>query len=52
MNFNELNTKQKTAVLYQGKHLLVLAGAGTGKEENMNHKKTSRTIYLYNIKKQ
>ena len=42
MNFNELNTKQKTAVLYQGKHLLVLAGAGTGKTKTI----ISRALHL------
>jgi len=31
MHLNEINKEQKAAVTYTGKHLLLLAGAGTGK---------------------
>ena len=31
MHLNEVNKEQKAAVTYTGKHLLLLAGAGTGK---------------------
>ncbi len=40
----ELNPDQAKAAEYQGRHLLVLAGAGTGKTKTI----ISRTIYLIN----
>jgi DNA helicase-2/ATP-dependent DNA helicase PcrA len=42
MNLDELNDSQKKAVTYEGKHLLVLAGAGTGKTKTI----ISRAAYL------
>lgn len=42
MEIEELNESQKKAVEYNGKHLLVLAGAGTGK----THTIISRAAYL------
>lgn len=39
---NELNADQKKAAEYDGRHLLVLAGAGTGKTKTI----ISRAIYL------
>ena len=42
MNLDELNESQKKAVVYNGKHLLVLAGAGTGKTKTI----ISRAAYL------
>ncbi|WP_235298662.1 ATP-dependent helicase [Portibacter marinus] len=41
---NELNSGQKKAAEYDGKHLLVLAGAGTGKTRTI----IARAIYLIN----
>ena len=42
MNLDDLNESQKKAVTYSGKHLLVLAGAGTGKTKTI----ISRAAYL------
>jgi len=42
MNIEKLNDSQRKAVEYNGKHLLVLAGAGTGK----THTIISRAAYL------
>ncbi len=42
MNLDGLNESQKKAVTYDGKHLLVLAGAGTGKTKTI----ISRAAYL------
>lgn len=42
MDLSELNEAQKQAVTYEGKHLLVLAGAGTGKTKTI----TYRASYL------
>ena len=42
MNLDSLNESQKKAVTYGGKHLLVLAGAGTGKTKTI----ISRAAYL------
>ena len=44
MSLDNLNPNQKKAVEYNGKHLLVLAGAGTGK----THTIISRAAYLIN----
>lgn len=40
--FSDLNEQQKSAVFFKGKHLLVLAGAGTGKTKTI----ISRALYL------
>ncbi len=42
MNLNELNSSQRKAVTFDGKHLLVLAGAGTGKTKTI----IARAAYL------
>lgn len=42
MNLDSLNESQRKAVTYEGKHLLVLAGAGTGKTRTI----ISRAAYL------
>lgn len=42
MNLDDLNESQRKAVTFSGKHLLVLAGAGTGKTKTI----ISRTAYL------
>lgn len=42
--FSTLNEEQKKAVSFDGKHLLVLAGAGTGKTKTI----VSRALYLIN----
>lgn len=42
MNLEDLNESQKKAVTFKGKHLLVLAGAGTGKTKTI----ISRAAYL------
>jgi DNA helicase-2/ATP-dependent DNA helicase PcrA len=42
MNLDELNESQKKAVTFNGKHLLVLAGAGTGKTRTI----IARAAYL------
>lgn len=42
MELNELNESQRKAVTFEGKHLLVLAGAGTGKTKTI----ISRAAYL------
>jgi DNA helicase-2/ATP-dependent DNA helicase PcrA len=42
MNLDDLNESQKKAVVFDGKHLLVLAGAGTGKTRII----ISRAAYL------
>lgn len=42
MDLSELNSNQLKAVTFQGKHLLVLAGAGTGKTKTI----ISRASYL------
>lgn len=42
MNFDDLNPQQKAAVEFSGKHVLVLAGAGTGKTKTI----VSRAAYL------
>lgn len=42
MNLKDLNESQRKAVTFQGKHLLVLAGAGTGKTKTI----ISRAAYL------
>jgi DNA helicase-2/ATP-dependent DNA helicase PcrA len=42
MNLDELNNSQKQAVLFNGKHLLVIAGAGTGKTKTI----IARAAYL------
>ena len=42
MNLEGLNQSQKRAVTFEGKHLLVLAGAGTGKTKTI----ISRASYL------
>lgn len=42
MNLSELNPNQLKAVTFEGKHLLVLAGAGTGKTKTI----ISRAAYL------
>tara|TARA_Y100000389_G_C17365098_1_gene465863 strand:+ start:40 stop:162 length:123 start_codon:yes stop_codon:yes gene_type:complete len=39
----ELNTQQQNATTFSGKHLLVLAGAGTGKTRTI----ISRASYLH-----
>lgn len=41
---DELNEEQKDAVYFEGKHLLVLAGAGTGKTKTI----ISRALHLVN----
>lgn len=41
---DELNEEQKAAVSFEGRHLLVLAGAGTGKTKTI----ISRALYLVN----
>lgn len=41
---DELNEEQKAAVSFEGKHLLVLAGAGTGKTKTI----ISRALHLVN----
>lgn len=45
MNLDELNDSQKKAVTFEGKHLLVLAGAGTGKTRTI----IARAAYLISI---
>ncbi|MCP9200815.1 ATP-dependent helicase [Gramella sp. GC03-9] len=42
MDLSELNSNQQKAVTFEGKHLLVLAGAGTGKTKTI----ISRAAYL------
>jgi DNA helicase-2/ATP-dependent DNA helicase PcrA len=42
MNLDELNNSQKKVVFFSGKHLLVLAGAGTGKTRTI----IARAAYL------
>lgn len=42
MNLDDLNESQRKAVTFKGKHLLVLAGAGTGKTKTI----ISRAAYL------
>lgn len=42
MILDELNESQRKAVVYEGKHLLVLAGAGTGKTKTI----IARAVYL------
>ena len=42
MDLNELNESQRKAVTFEGKHLLVLAGAGTGKTKTI----ISRAAFL------
>jgi hypothetical protein len=42
MNFDDLNESQKKCVVFEGKHLLVLAGAGTGKTKTI----IARSAYL------
>ncbi len=42
MNLDDLNESQRKAVTFKGKHLLVLAGAGTGKTKTI----VSRAAYL------
>lgn len=42
INLGELNNSQRNAVTFSGKHLLVLAGAGTGKTKTI----ISRAAYL------
>ena len=42
MSFDDLNPQQKAAVEFSGKHVLVLAGAGTGKTKTI----VSRAAYL------
>ena len=42
INLDELNISQRKAVTFNGKHLLVLAGAGTGKTKTI----ISRAAYL------
>lgn len=44
MDFNLLNKEQLRAATFEGKHLLVLAGAGTGKTRTI----IARAIYLIN----
>jgi DNA helicase-2/ATP-dependent DNA helicase PcrA len=45
VNLDELNESQKKAVTFSGKHLLVLAGAGTGKTRTI----IARAAYLISI---
>ncbi len=42
-----LNKQQKEAVIYEGKHLLILAGAGSGKTKTLTH----RAAYMIASKK-
>ena len=42
MILDELNESQRKAAVYEGKHLLVLAGAGTGKTKTI----IARAVYL------
>ena len=42
MDFQDLNPQQKTAIEFNGKHALVLAGAGTGKTKTI----VTRAAYL------
>jgi len=42
MNMDELNKNQEKAATFEGKHLLVLAGAGTGKTKTI----IARASYL------
>ena len=42
MDFDKLNSQQLQAATFDGKHLLVLAGAGTGKTRTI----IARAIYL------
>ena len=42
MDFEKLNSQQYQAATFEGKHLLVLAGAGTGKTRTI----IARAIYL------
>ena len=42
MDFDKLNSQQLQAATFTGKHLLVLAGAGTGKTRTI----IARAIYL------
>lgn len=44
MHLNKINKEQKAAVTYTGKHLLLLAGAGTGKTTTI----VSRAAWLIN----
>ena len=45
MKLDDLNESQKKAVRFNGKHLLVLAGAGTGKTKTI----VSRAAYLISL---
>ena len=45
MDFGKLNKQQLAAATYNGKHLLVLAGAGTGKTRTI----IARAIHLISI---
>jgi DNA helicase-2/ATP-dependent DNA helicase PcrA len=45
MNLDELNDSQKKAVVFNGKHLLVIAGAGTGKTRTI----IAHAAYLISI---
>lgn len=42
MDFSKLNKQQLSAATYNGKHLLVLAGAGTGKTRTI----IARVVHL------
>ena len=45
MDFGKLNKQQLAAATYNGKHLLVLAGAGTGKTRTI----IARAIHLISV---
>ena len=46
MDFTKLNQEQLKAATFNGKHLLVLAGAGTGKTINADPKDIKKGRWL------